>query len=49
MGGLPPRSRRPSLALFEVLRTRPLEKMILDSYVKPLEWSRPVVDARTPD
>ena len=49
VGGPPPRSRRHSLALFGALRTRPLEKMILSSYVKPLEWSRPAVDAPTPD
>ena len=41
VGGLPPRARRPSLALSRARRTRPPDKLILSSYVKPLEWSRP--------
>ena len=48
LGGPPPRATRPSLALFGARRTRPLDKMILSSYVKSLEWSHPVAGAPTP-
>ena len=40
-GGPPPRAKQPSLALSEARRTRPPNKVILGSYVKPLEWSSP--------
>ena len=44
-GSSPPRAKWPSLALFRAWRTRPPDKLILGSYVKPLEWSHPSVDA----
>ena len=48
-GGLSPKARWPSLSLFGARKTRPPDKLILGSYVKPLEWSRPSADAPTPD
>ena len=48
-GGPPPQARRPSLTLSRARRTRPLDKLILGSYVKLLEWSRPPMDTPTPD
>ena len=49
VGGLPPKVKRPSLALFGARRIRSPDKLILSSYVKLLEWSRPTIDALTPD
>ena len=42
-------ARRPSFALFGARRTRPPDKLILGSYVKPLEWSRPPANTPAPD
>ena len=44
-----PRAKWPSLALFRARRTRPPNKLILGSYVKLLEWSRPLAYAPKPD
>ena len=49
MGGQPPWANRHSLALSRARRTRPPDKLILGSYVKPLKWSRPLADVSTPD
>ena len=48
-GGPSLRARRLSLTLFGAWRTRPPNKLILGSYVKPPEWSRPAADASAPD
>ena len=48
VGGPSPRATPPSLVLFEARRTRPLDKLILSSYVKPLECSHPVAGASAP-
>ena len=43
--GIPqPRASQHSLKLSRAQRTRPPEKLILSSYVKSLEWSRPPMD-----
>ena len=49
VGGLPPQANRHSLTLYGARRTRPPDKMILNSYVKPLEWNHPLADVSTPD
>ena len=41
-GGLPPLTSRHSFTFFGAQRTRPPNKLILGSYVKLLEWSRPL-------
>ena len=48
-GGLPPWAKWPSLALSGARKTRPPDKLILGSYVMPLEWNRPLADALTPN
>ena len=48
-GGPSPQARQPSLALSGARGTRPPEKIILGSYVKPLEWSHPSANTPTPD
>ena len=45
----PPRTSRHSFTLSGAQRTRPPDKLILGSYVKPLKWSRPSVNMLAPD
>ena len=48
-GGSPPRASQHCLALPEAWRTKPPDKLIFSSYVKPLNWSRSGVDVPAPD
>ena len=43
----PPRDKRASFAV-DVPRSPP-DRLVLSSYVKPLEWARPTKDAPIPD
>ena len=43
----PLRARRASLAVLSA--RRPLDRLVLSSYVEPMEWAKPKEDTPTPD
>ena len=47
IGALPPRARRASLAVHDAWR--PPDRLVLSSYIDPMEWARPTEDASAPD
>ena len=46
--GPPLQARRSSLATFNALKARLPNRLVLGSYVKPMEWARPSMDTSVP-
>ena len=46
-GALPPRAKRASLVVHDAWR--PSNRLVLGSYIEPMEWARPTEDASAPD
>ena len=47
--GSPLQARRSSLATFDARKARLPDRLVLGSYVKPMEWARPSMDTSVPN